>query len=168
MALDKNKEAEVVKFKRDVIKKLYENPNIIELLDNKNVDPESPDTAEWECIFPFIKVPEEIQEEVKCFIGVELDSVYLNELNPLYKEMQLIVYVICAVDILKMDGYKGTRTDLLADEIEETLNWNNTIGFTLQTYDTREGVFENSKYYYRRIRFRAPRSNTIRNGRKLY
>ena len=47
-----DKQSEVTKLKREIIKLLYSNPEIIEILDNEQVDPDCPDTAEWVCIFP--------------------------------------------------------------------------------------------------------------------
>ena len=41
-----DKQSEVTKLKREIIKLLYSNPEIIEILDNEQVDPDCPDTAE--------------------------------------------------------------------------------------------------------------------------
>ena len=70
---DGDKQSEVTKLKREIIKLLYSNPEIIEILDNEQVDPDCPDTAEWVCIFPYVKLAN-IQEEVGTFIGVTIDS----------------------------------------------------------------------------------------------
>lgn len=164
---DVNKDTDIIRMKDDILKRLYNNPNIIQFLDNDEIDPETPDTAVWHGLYPYIRIPG-IQEEVHAFIGVELDSVYQNEINRLYREMQAVIYVVCAEKFLKVDGEKGIRTDILADEIVETLNHNNRMGFTFQLYDLKESVFENPRYYYRRIRFRVIQSNTMKGGRTLY
>lgn len=55
---DGNKQSVTTKLKREIIKMLYSNPDIIDVLDHPDVDPECPDTAEWVCIFPYIKIAE--------------------------------------------------------------------------------------------------------------
>lgn len=68
---DGNRESEITRIKRAVIKKLYSDPDIIEMLNNSDIDPDCPDTAEFTSIFPFIRIPN-VQEEEKCYIGVKL------------------------------------------------------------------------------------------------
>lgn len=167
MARDVNKDSDIVRIKDDVLKELYNNPNIIQFLGNDEIDPETPDTALWNGIYPYIRIPG-IQEEVKVFIGVEIDSVFQQTIPKTYREMQVVIYVVCAEKFLQVEGEKGIRTDILCDEIIETLNHNNTIGFTFELYDIKESVFENPRYYYRRLRFRAIQSNTMKGGRTLY
>lgn len=162
-----NKDTDIVRMKDDILKRLYNNPNIIKLLGNDEIDPETPDTALWNGLYPYVRIPG-IQEEVRAFIGVELDSIYQNTINRIYREMQAVIYVVCAEKYLKVDGEKGIRTDALTDEIIETLNHNNTMGFSFELYDLKESVFENPRYYYRRIRFRVLQSNTMKGGMTLY
>ena len=63
---DGNKTSVITDFKYEIIKRMYETPEIIEILDCDQVDPEQPDTAEWNCIFPYIKIPG-VQEKVENF-----------------------------------------------------------------------------------------------------
>lgn len=163
---DGNKTSVITDFKYEIIKRMYETPEIIEILDCDQVDPEQPDTAEWNCIFPYIKIPG-VQEKVENFIGVKVDSLGESD-NPLYKDMEVIISVICATSTLQVEGQKGIRTDILGGDIVELLNGNNTFGFTFHLAEEAEGVFENRNYYYRNMRFTALSNNNSRCGVRRY
>lgn len=163
---DGNKQSVMTQFKRDVIKRIYECPDIIEMLDNENVDPDCPDTAENVCIFPYIKIPG-TQEQVGTFIGVKADCSSISD-NELYKNVLLTVVVICSVEKIFVKGQKGIRTDIIAGDISELLNWNDTFGFGMKLVSETEGVYENPSYYAKTLKFKAIRSNDIYNGVKKY
>ena len=161
---DGNKQSEVTKLKREIIKMLYSNPDIIEILDCEDVDPECPDTAEWTCIFPYIKLTE-TQQEVGTFIGVAIDSD-----GPLYnnwfKQLNINVTIFCTVKSMRVAGQKGTRTDILGGDVSETLNWNQTLGFEIRLASEQEGVLASYQYYFRTLQFTAVRQNDLENGGK--
>lgn len=159
---DGNKQSEVTKLKREIIKLLYSNPDIIEILDNDQVDPECPDTAEWVCIFPYVKLAE-VQEEVETFIGVTIDSKGPVE-NDRFKQLLVTVTSFCPITNMRVEGQKGTRTDILAGDISETLNWNRSLGFQLRLVNESEGVMSAQQYYFRTLQFTAIRGNDLKNG----
>lgn len=157
-----NRESEITKFKRHLIKRMYETPAIIELLDCSEVDPDTPDSAEWTCIFPFIKIPE-IQEKNGNFIGVKIDNLGENKNNRLYNDLVVTISIICSIPSLRVQGWKGIRTDALAGEISDLFNNNPEFGFRMELDAEIEGVFEDFNYYYRNLRFVALRSNNSKN-----
>ena len=159
---DGNKQSEVTKLKREIIKLLYSNPDIIEILDNDQVDPECPDTAEWVCIFPFVKLAE-VQEKVGTFIGVTIDSNGPVE-NDRFKQLLITVTSFCPITNMRVAGQKGTRTDILAGDISETLNWNRSLGFQLRLVNEQEGVMSAQQYYFRTLQFTAIRGNDLKKG----
>lgn len=159
---DGNKQSEVTKLKREIIKLLYSNPDIIELLDNDAVDPECPDTAEWVCIFPFVKLAD-IQEEVGTFIGVTIDSKGPIE-NDRFKQLLITVTTFCPITNMRVPGQKGTRTDIIAGDISETLNWNRSLGLQIKLANESEGVMSAQQYYFRTLQFVAIRGNDLKNG----
>lgn len=163
---DVNKMSEVTKFKREIIKKIYETPDIIQMLECPDVDPETPDTAEWTCIFPYIRIPG-VQESVANYIGVKVDTASSLD-NDAYKEATMIISIICALDTLYVEGYKGVRTDIIGGDITELLNRNTTMGFEIKLAEEIEGVFENFNYYYRNLKFTALKTNDMPCGKNKH
>lgn len=135
---DGNKQSVITQLKREIIRLLYSNPDIIEILDHPDVDPECPDTAEWTCIFPYIKISD-IQQEVFAYIGVAIDTDGPIE-NDNFKRLQINVTAFCPLQIMRVAGQKGTRTDILGGDISETLNWNRSLGFEIRAIGEQEGV----------------------------
>ena len=166
MSRDGNKQSVTTKLKREIVRKLYENPDIIELLDNPEIDPDCPDTAEWTSIFPFMKIPG-TQQEVNTFIGIAAKSTACKT-NDIYKQMIITISVMCPAKSMRVKGQKGSRVDIIAGDISETLNWNGTFGFSLELKDEDEGVLDSKQYYYHTLRFTAIRSNDVVNGVKQY
>jgi len=159
---DRNVMDAVSKAKRNIIKYLYTNKNIIALLNNDAVDPETPDTAEGVCIFPFIKVPG-IQEDAECYIGVKIDT-RIDYVNPVYMDLDIVIAVLCADSILYINGEKGIRTDLISAEIAKMFNHNDSFGFEMELIETVEGSLSESKYYFRNLQFAAKRFNNVKCG----
>lgn len=135
---DGNRQSVVTQLKREIIKLIYEEPDIIEMLDNPDVDPECPDTAEWNCIYPFVKVPD-VQQEVRTFIGVTIDSLGPIK-NNRYKQLEINVTVFCPISAIRVEGQKGSRTDIIAGDISLALNWNKALGFQITLVSEKEGV----------------------------
>ena len=161
---DGNKQSVITQLKREIIRLLYSNPDIIEILDHPDVDPECPDTAEWTCIFPYIKISD-IQQEVFAYIGVAIDTDGPIE-NDNFKRLQINVTAFCPLQIMRVAGQKGTRTDILGGDISETLNWNRSLGFEIRAIGEQEGVMSAQEYYFRTIYFSAVRANDLEDGRK--
>lgn len=159
---DRNIMDAITKAKRTIIKYLYTNSNIIELLDNDNVDSDTPDTAEGVCIFPYIKIPG-VQEDAECYIGVKIDT-QKNYENSAYMYLDIVIAVLCADSILEVSGEKGIRTDLISAEISKMFNHNDQFGFEMELIETVEGSLSESKYYFRNLQFRAKRFNNIKCG----
>ena len=66
---------------------------------------------------------------------------------------------------MHVKGQKGTRTDILAGDISETLNWNRSLGmFRLKLVNEQEGVMSAQQYYFRTLQFTAIRGNDLKNG----
>lgn len=70
------------------------------------------------------------------------------------------------MQIMRVDGQKGTRTDIIGGDVSETLNWNRTLGFELRAAGEQEGVMSAQQYYFRTIFFTAIRQNDLEDGRK--
>jgi hypothetical protein len=133
-------------------------------LDYPNFDPEAPQDCMYEVLFPYIKIDYTV-DQVGTYIGLKIDSPSICK-NELYKNFILTITVICNNSAMRTD-YGGTRTDAICGELVKMLNWNNTIGFTLELTSDVEDVL-NKDYYYRTVRFKSIASNSIKNGVKPY
>ena len=156
---------ELTKLKRLVEEKIYSNPTIIELLDNPNVDPEQPDTALWECIFPYAWIPG-VQEEVNVFVCIQTSIPMIYEDNNTFGQSVVTISIICARDKMRVKGYKGTRLDVLAGLISKSINWDRKMGPTLTLMSNIE-THVNENCTARVLKFEAPRLNDIYGGYKL-
>ena len=168
---DGNRESEITRIKRDVIKKLYSDPDIIEMLNNSDIDPDCPDTAEFTSIFPFIRIPN-VQEEEKCYIGVKLSIPemryrdYENK-NDVVIKAQLTVAVICHNNMLRVPGQKGNRVDIIGGDIAEKLNFCKDFGFTLNLLSDTEDIMTDA-YYSRVQQYTLAFPNNTDGGRKRF
>lgn len=166
MSRDPNKISEVNKFKREVIRQLYSCPDIIEMLDCDQIDPDQPDTAEWVAIFPYAKLPG-TQEEVGTFICVTCNIIEPLDENNLFVSLGLNITIICAQEKMRVPKHKGTRCDIIAGDIAELLNWNNQFGYTIRLVGDNENIL-NSYYCARSMAFEVLRRNNLYCGRKKY
>lgn len=157
---DGNRVNEEIKLKRKILQLLYENPNIIELLDCPKVDPEQPDSALNTCIFPYVRIPQ-TQEDVGTFIGVKISIIEPYETNNRFVDMELKLVILCAFDKLQIIGQKGIRTECLAAEIEDMLNGNNEFGFTLRLAAMTEDMATH-EYYGCIMSFDTIRAGTLK------
>lgn len=167
---DGNRISEISEIKRNVIKALYSNPDIIEMLDSPDVDPDCPDTAEFKAIFPYIKIPG-TQEEQACYIGVKISiPEYRYLTNDVFVDALLTITVICHVGKMKVQGQKGTRVDIICGDIAEMLNYSRDFGsFTMHLKaDVEDNYYENNNYYTRTQKYAIKVSNNTDNGRKRF
>ena len=167
---DGNRESEITRIKRAVIKKLYSDPDIIEMLNNPEIDPDCPDTAEFTSIFPYIRIPG-VQEE-KCYIGVKLSIPEMRyrdyqNLNDVVIKGYLTVAVICHNNMLRVPGQKGTRVDIIGGDIAEQLNFCKDFGFTLKLLSDLEDIMSDA-YYSRVQQYTITFPNNTDGGRKRF
>lgn len=157
--------AELTKLKRLVEKQIYTNPVVIDLLDNPKIDPEQPDTALWESIYPYAWIPG-VQEDVKVFICIQTSFPLIYEENDTLGQAVVTVSIICARDIMRVKGQKGTRLDILAGEISKALNWDRQMGPTIKLVSNIE-THVNENFTARVLKFEGVRLNDIYGGYKL-
>jgi len=150
------------KLKKKFMLIMAEDLEIFDLLDGQPA--QEPDDLINTKIFPHIKV-DFTPSESQTYIGLKIDypSVCKNEL---YKNYRLTIMILSNNGHLKTKT-GDSRTDLLAEEIIELFNWNNTIGFTLELVSDFEDPF-NENFYGRRLVFKSITSNSIKNGNKQH
>ena len=94
-----NIDDDIVRKKRIISQMLYNDPDIIEVLDNPLLDPSCPEEYLYTHIFPFIRVPG-TQDKSKSFITFMLDDMDKTQVNKTMKSQFLKVDCIYSYTIL--------------------------------------------------------------------
>lgn len=154
---------EAGEIKRKIMMKLYNDPEIVRLIDNKDIDPENPDDLIYRNIFPYAKV-DFTQQQVGSYITLKLDYPSINK-NEIYKNAELSFYVVCNNQCMKVDG-GYTRTDAIANRIIENFNWSVFLGFRIELVLEDENPIDEN-FYYKRLVFTSVSPNGMRDGVKI-
>jgi hypothetical protein len=153
-----NIEDDIIRKKRLIGELIYSDPDIIEVLDNKALDPSCPEEYIHENIFPFIRIPG-IQDEAKSFITFMLDDNAAGQSNKSMKTQFLKVVIFVHKNLIKTKW--GTeRHDLLAYLIKDIFHLSNSLGSQLTLISDREGVTD-TDYYTRTLQFEMTTPNAI-------
>lgn len=149
--------------KRKIMMKLAKDPKIFELIDNRDIDPETPDDLIYNNIFPYTKVDHTVQE-VGTYICIKLDYPKINR-NEIYKNAELTFFIICNTNCMKVRG-GFSRTDVIGERIIEMFDWNSELGFRIELVNEAENPIDEN-FYYRRLIFRSVSPNGMKNGNKV-
>lgn len=142
-----NIDDDIIKAKRLIREKLYSDPDIIEVLNNPNLNPDEPDTYVDTNIFDYIRLPGTITE-VKNYICFDVKQDRLSYTNEHMKSQLYIFHVFCHADDIKTP-YGMSRHDLLAYLIRDIFNYSNCFGTQLIEKSNEPGIVEN--YYSSRL-----------------
>ena len=112
---------DISSMKRIIRQKLTSDPDIIEVLNNHELDPSSPDDYLDTNIFAYIRVPG-AQDVVKNFICFSVDDMEPDRENHVMKIQYVQFVVLCHGDDIKTQ-YGIERHDLLAAIIKDIFNW---------------------------------------------
>ena len=158
-------ESKSSEIKRKVMLEMCKNENIVSLIGDDSI--EYPDDLIDTHIFPYLKIDYTAQD-AGTYIGVAVDFPTINR-NEIYKNMKLTILIVVSNGKMHIeDGQnKGKcRTDLIAEELINTFDWNGFLGFKLRMYSDKEDVF-NESFYCRKIVFTSVSENGIKNGVKV-
>lgn len=157
-----NVEDDIVTMKRLIKQKLIEDPDILEALNNKNLDLDSPDEFLDNNIYGFIRVPK-IQDTVGAYICFTVDDIEENRWNEVMKKQYIQFHAIAHLDIMKTQ-YGIDRHDLLGYLIRDIFNWTNIFGLQFKLIENKERAID-SDYYCRTLIFEATKPNGLNNAR---
>ena len=141
--------SELYNYKRKVISAILENEEIVEAL-NSEADPSE---LVYECLYPFGVIPD-TQMEAKCFITVEITMPQVSTVNYFFKDVLIVINVICHNDLMRTD-YGIPRHDYISAKICEMLNFSTDLGYgELQLVSNTEGAFS-ERHSGRTMRFKT-------------
>lgn len=141
---------ELYEYKQKVIEQMLEVPDIIEAL-NSELDPSE---LIYKNIFPH-GVITPMQDEAKCYITVEVTMPQVSTVNRFFKDVLLVINVICHNDLMQAPEYGIPRHDYLSAKICELLNGSTAFGFgEMQLVSNTENAFS-ERHSGRTMRFQA-------------
>ena len=133
-----NIDDDIVRKKRVIAEMLYNDPDIIEVLDNPELDPKCPEEYLYTNIYPFIRIPG-TQDVSKSFITFMLDDMEAAQINKAMKSQFLKVVIFVHKDLIQTK-WGAERHDLLAYLVRDVFHLSNKLGLQLNLVYNREGV----------------------------
>lgn len=154
-----NVDDDIVRKKRLIEQILYSDEDIVEVLDNPDIDPESPEDLVHENIFPFLRIPG-TQDVSKNFITFTVDDTERMPSNSVMKTQTIQFVVFVHKDNIKTK-YGMTRHDLLGYLIRDIFHLSNKLGPQMELISNREGVTD-TDYHTRTLRFELIDDNSTK------
>jgi hypothetical protein len=149
--------SDVVKCKKKIMNKLIEIPDVFLLINNKCIS--KPSEMMFENIFPYFKVSD-ARKTVNNYICFDYNS-RISSKNSSFKDITINIGVICHKDDIKTPW--GSRHDVLAGVIIDSLIWEDILGFNLELISDIENILQND-YHTRTLQFKNLAINSINNG----
>lgn len=154
-----NIDDDIVRKKRIIAEMLYNDPDIIEVLDNSELDPKCPEEYLYNNIYPFIRIPG-TQDVSKSFITFMLDDMEIAQINKAMKSQFLKVVIFVHKDLVQTK-WGAERHDLLAYLVRDVFHLSNKLGLQLNLVYNREGVTD-ADYCTRTLQFEITTPNSIK------
>lgn len=153
-----NIDDDIIRKKRLIGQMLYNDPDIIEVLDNPDLDPECPEEYYYTNIYPFIRVPD-TQDISRNYITYMLDDKETNLVNSNMKSQFLTVVIFVHKDFIATK-WGAERHDLLAYLVKDVFHLSNSLGLQLNLISNREYI-KDTDYYTRTLQFEMTTPNAI-------
>lgn len=160
MKRDMNSLDDDLSYKKRIIgQMLYEDPDIIEIIDNKDLDPTCPDEYLYESIWPFIRVPD-TQDKAKTYITFKVDDIDRGVRNDAMKRQHVQFVIFVHKDKVKTK-WGIPRHDLLGTLIKDIFNLSNKLGLQMEQVNNTEGVTD-TDYVTRTLHFEIITPNSLK------
>ena len=154
-----NVDDDIARKKRIIERMLYSDPDIVEILDNPDIDPESPEDLVYENLFPCLRIPG-TQDVSKNFITFTVDDTERIQSNQVMKTQIVQFVVFVHKDHIKTK-YGMARHDLLAYLIRDIFNLSNELGSQMEIVSNREHTTD-TDYHTRTLRFELVDNNSTK------
>ena len=150
---------DIIRKKRLIEQILYSDEDIIEILDNPNLSPDTPEDYVGENIFGFLRVPG-TQDVSKNFITFIIDDMGRTPSNQVMKSQYVQFVVFVHKDLVKTK-YGMERHDLLGYLIRDIFHLSNKLGPQMELVSNREGVADND-FCTRTLKFELIDNNSTK------
>ena len=158
-------EQDDVWMKEVIKKKLLDDPRIIRVLNNPDLDEDNPDDYYMVNILPYYLVPE-AQTETRNYICYEVGFTETDDYNKIMKTCQVTFYIFADIKTAIDKSTGIPRHDLLAALISDDLNWGNSLGFQLKLASDRPYAMD-ARYAMRTMVFESTTTNNITKNKKV-
>lgn len=153
-----NIEDDVSSMKRTIREALISDPDIIEVLDNHELDPSSPDDYLNTNIFAYIRIPS-VQDVARNFICFSVDDMEDHRYNTAMKVQYVQFVIFCHGDSISTP-YGVERHDLLGYIIRDIFGYSTMFGMTAKLIYNRESTTD-TNYSCRTLKFELTRTNSL-------
>ncbi len=150
---------DIIRKKRLIEQILYSDEDIIEILDNPNLSPDTPEDYVGENIFGFLRVPG-TQDVSKNFITFIVDDMGRTPNNQVMKSQYIQFVVFAHKDFVKTK-YGMARHDLLGYLIRDIFNLSNKLGPQMELVSNKEGITD-TDFYTRTLKFELIDDNSTK------
>lgn len=154
-----NVDDDIIRKKRIIERMLYEDPDIIEIIDDPDVNPDCPEEIIYSSIYPCIRIPG-TQDVSKNFITFTIDDMERTPSNSVMKSQYVQFVIFVHKDHIKTK-YGMARHDLLGYLIRDIFNLSNKLGPQMEIVSNREGVTD-TDYLTRTLRFELIDDNSTK------
>ena len=154
-----------ISHKEKIKKILLNNPMILYLLNNPDLDIESPDDFFGTNIFPYYILPM-TQTDVKNYICFETSFTEVARYNDIMKLGHITFYILCDNKTIQTDYPGVARHDLIGALIDDEFNWSSKLGIHLKLVEDRERAVDNN-YIARIMVFEQTTLNSITSNKKV-
>ena len=152
---------DICQMKRLIRQKLTSDPDIIEVLNNQQLDPSSPDDYLNTNIFAYIRIPT-VQDIAQNFICFSVDDIEDHQENIAFKTQYVQFVVFCHGDDIKTP-YGIERHDLLGAILIDIFQWSTMFGMTAKLVYNRESTTD-TNYSCRTLKFELTKTNSLNNN----
>lgn len=156
-----NIDDDISSMKRLIRQKLTSDPDIIEVLNNHELDPSSPDDYLNTNIFAYIRVPT-VQDVARNFICFSVDDIEEHRDNSVMKIQYVQFVIFCHGDDINTP-YGIERHDLLGYLIRDIFNYSTMFGMTAKLIYNQESTTD-TNYSCRTLKFKLTRTNSLNNA----
>lgn len=154
-----NVDDDIIRKKRIIERMLYEDPDIIEIIDDPDVNPDCPEEIIYSSIYPCIRIPG-TQDVSKNFITFTIDDMERIPSNSVMKSQYVQFVIFVHKDHIKTK-YGMARHDLLGYIIMSIFHLSNKLGPQMEIVSNREGVTD-TDYLTRTLRFELIDDNSTK------
>jgi hypothetical protein len=150
---------DIIRKKRIIEQALYSDPDIVEVIDDKDIDPSCPEDLLYSSIYPFIRIPG-TQDKSKNYITFSISDMGLSPRNEVMKN-QYVQFVIFVHKDLTKTNFGMARHDCLAYLLRDIFHLSNMIGAQMNLVSNVEGATD-TDYLTRTLKFELIDDNSTK------